>query len=75
MSLLITHGRELLRISPQNQNCIESSTNDGRSWSQRCRESFNFFDLTDVGKEILATTSRGLYASSNDGRSWSKRSD
>jgi hypothetical protein len=34
----------------------------------------DFEDLTDNGKEILATTSKGIYYSTNDGRSWFKRS-
>ncbi|MEL3901049.1 hypothetical protein [Treponema phagedenis] len=32
-----------------------------------------FQDLTDNGKEILATTEKGLFYSTNDGRSWMRR--
>jgi len=76
MSQLIKRGKELIRINPSNPNKIEYSTNDGRSWNTRYSSASNgnFFDLTDNGKEILGTTSKGLYYSTNDGRSWNKRS-
>ena len=76
MSQLIKKGKELIRINPGNANKIEYSTNDGRSWNTRYSgtSSGNFSDLTDNGKEILGTTSKGLYYSTNDGRSWNKRS-
>lgn len=76
MSQLIKRGKELIRINPGNPNKIEYSTNDGRSWNTRYSGSSNgnFSDLTDNGKEILGTTSKGLYYSASDGRSWNKRS-
>ncbi len=72
---MINRAKELIRISPGNSSKIEYSTNDGRSWSTRYSSSSqgDFSDLTDNGKEILATTSKGLYYSTNDGRSWSWR--
>ncbi|MCU0470826.1 MAG: hypothetical protein MUF58_19745 [Arcicella sp.] len=76
MSQMIKTGKELIRISPKQQNKIEYSTNDGRSWMTRYSGSStgDFQDLTENGKEILATTSKGLYYSTNGGRSWMKRS-
>ena len=76
MSQMINRGKELIRISPKDPNKLEYSTNDGRSWMTRYSGSTpgRFEDLTDNGKEILATTSKGLYYSTNDGRSWMKRS-
>ncbi len=73
---MIITGKEFIRIDPTNDNKIQYSTNDGRSWSSRYSSSScgDFHDLNDNGKELLATTSKGLYYSKNDGRSWSKRS-
>ena len=67
-------SEELIRINPSN-NTIESSGNDGRSWSPRCTNTSygTFRDLLLVGSEILAATSRGLYVSTNTGRSFSPR--
>lgn len=76
MSQMITKDNELIRINPSNINKIEYSTNSGRSWRVRYSGSSygSFQDLTDNGKEILATTSKGLYYSTTNGRSWHKRS-
>lgn len=77
MSQMINLGKELIRINPKDAQKIEYSTNDGRSWNNRYSGSSSvggFEDLTDNGKEILATTSKGLFYSTNDGRSWNKRS-
>ncbi len=65
---------ELLRINPST-NTIEVSTNEGRSWSQRCVNSSygTFRDLLVFGREILAATTRGLYVSTNAARSFSPR--
>jgi hypothetical protein len=67
--------KELIRICPSDSQKLEYSPNDGRSWMNRYKSSScgDFEDLTDNGKEILATTSKGLYYSTNDGRSWMKR--
>lgn len=72
---MITRGKELIRISPKQANKLETSSNDGRTWTVRYSGSSagDFEDLTDNGKEILATTSKGLYFSVNEGRSWLKR--
>ena len=73
MSTMINRGKELIRISPSNTTKLEYSTNSGRSWSLRYSggsATGAFSDLTDNGKEILGTTSKGLFYSTNDGRSW-----
>lgn len=76
MSQMINRGKELIRISPKQANKLEYSTNDGRTWNTRYSGSScgDFGDLTDNGKEILATTSKGLYYSINDGRTFNKKS-
>ncbi len=76
MATMLNRGSEIIRIKPSNSQHLEVSKNDGRSWSSRSTGNSygEFQDLTDNGKEILATTSKGLYVSKNDGRSWSKRS-
>jgi hypothetical protein len=72
MASMINRGKELIRISPKYASKIEYSTNEGRSWYIRYNGSFagDFAELTDNGKEILATTSKGLHYSTNEGRSW-----
>ncbi|MGB6092839.1 MAG: hypothetical protein WBF83_03670 [Moheibacter sp.] len=76
MAQMLILGKEIVRINPKNPARLEVSTNDGRSWTTRYSGTScgDFQDLTDNGKEILATTSKGLFYSRNDGRSWSKRS-
>lgn len=70
---MINRGKEMIRIDPNNKK-LQYSTNDGRSWISRGgTHPGEFHDLTDNGKEILATTSKGLYYSTNEGRSWIKR--
>ena len=74
-SQLINTGSELLRINTA-KNSIEYSSNGGRSWVTRCSNSTSyvtFISLLPYGREILACTSKGLYASQNDGRSFSPR--
>lgn len=65
---------ELLRIN-SNNNDIEVSTNEGRSWSPRCANASygTLHDLLLVGREILAATSRGIFVFSNAARSFSPR--
>ncbi len=76
MGQMINRGKEIIRISPKQQNKLEYSTNDGRTWNTRYSGSSygDFQDLTDNGKEILGQTTKGLYNSTNDGRTWNKRS-
>ena len=72
MSQMINRVKELIRISPKDDKKLEYSTNDGRSWLIRYLGSSiqgAFQELTDNGKEILATTEKGLFYSTNDGRS------
>jgi hypothetical protein len=76
MSKMISIGKEMLRIHPENPAKLEYSTNDGHNWNLRYPGSPNvgvFSDLMDNGKEILATTSKGLFYSTNDGRTWNLR--
>ena len=76
MSIMINYEKELIRISPTDFKKIEVSTNDGRTWNSRYGGSSlqgNFQDLTDNGKEILATTEKGLFVSKNTGRTWNMR--
>jgi hypothetical protein len=70
---LFSHS-ELLRINVS-QNTIESSNNDGRSWVPRCtNQSYGSYrDLLQMGREILAATSRGIFVSTNGARSFSPR--
>ena len=74
MPQLINIGQELLRINTA-KNTIEYSHNGGRSWVTRYNSTSygTFIDLLQVGNEILACTSKGLYASQNQGRSFTPR--
>lgn len=68
-------GGELLRINGA-ANIIESSSNGGRSWVTRCADSRSYGAFTDLlafGREVIAATSKGIYASSNNGRSFAPR--
>ena len=73
---MINRGKEIIHISPKQQNKLEYSTNDGRALNTRYSGSSygDFQDLTDNGKEILGQTTKGPYYSTNDGRTWNKRS-
>lgn len=76
MSQMINRGKELIRISPKDARKLEYSTNDGRTWNTRGTSSpsmGNFQDLTDNGREILATCEKGLFYSTNEGRTWNRR--
>lgn len=76
MGQMIIHQKELIRINT-GKNSIEYSTNDGRSWHHRANASSSMGSLQDLvynGKEILLTTSKGLFYSTNKGSSWHKRS-
>jgi len=76
MATMINVGEELLRISPKDSRKIEYSKTDGKSWNNRFNGSSSqgeFQDLLDNGKELLATTSKGLFYSKTEGRSWNKR--
>ena len=74
MPQLINLGNELLRINTA-KNIIEYSQTGGRSWVTRCNSTSygTFIDLLQVGRELLANTSKGLHYSRNEGRSWIKR--
>ena len=74
MAQMILHGRELIRINTQ-KNYIEYSTNDGRSWHTRYTgtPAGDFIDLIDYGPEIIACTSKGIFASTNGGGNWHSR--
>jgi len=77
MSQLLNREREIIRINPDDKEKLQYSTNAGRSWNHRFSgqsSTGKIEDLTDNGREILATTAKGLYYSTNEGRSWNKRS-
>lgn len=69
MSQMINRGKELIRINPNDRRRIQYSTNNGNSWHARGSSSSygDFEDLTDNGKELLATTLKGnvLYSTNN----------
>ena len=76
MPQMINYGGELIRISPKDNKRLEYSRNNGLTWSARCSGSSNygkFMDLMDNGKEMLATTEKGLFYSTNKGVTWSVR--
>ena len=75
MAQEINLGSELLRICPTDDNKIEYSTNNGRSWHTRYKGSSagDFYDLAVFGDEIFAVTSKGIYTSKSEGRSWYSR--
>ena len=75
MGLVINRGKELIRINPS-KNTIEYSTTNGSTWHTRHSGSSygELSDLIDNGKEILATTSKGIYYSKTNGSTWYKRS-
>lgn len=70
MPQLIQFGREMLRINPSN-NVIELSR-DGRNWTRKCSsQSYGtFYDLCDVGADIYAATSKGVFISRDGGTNW-----
>lgn len=74
MPTMINLGSEMIRINPA-KNTIESSTNSGRSWVTRSTQSSvgTFIDLLPYDNELLAATSKGIFASSNQGRFWVQR--
>ena len=55
---------------------IEISKDGGRIWRLRYEGMMygEFIDLNDAGTEIIATTTKGVYASKNEGMVWLKRS-
>jgi len=76
MAQILNRGKELIRINPKDSRKLDCSINDGRTWTGRFygnASTGSFIDLTDNGKEILATTDKGLFYSINEGRTWNKR--
>ena len=76
MPQMINYASELIRISPKDSKKLEYSKNNGLSWNPRCNGSCSygkFMDLMDNGKELLATTEKGLFYSTNKGLSWNIR--
>lgn len=76
MAQILNRGKELIRISPQDSRKLDCSINDRRTWTGRFygnASTGSFIDLTDNGKEILATTDKGLFYSINEGRTWNRR--
>lgn len=72
---MISRDKVLIRINPKKRARLEFSQNNGRVWHSRYSGGIfgDFLDLTDTGKEILATTSKGLFFSKDEGRTWHKR--
>lgn len=71
MPQIVNNGSRLIRINTA-KNTLEYSQNRGFTWVtlNNNENSFNcgtFIDLIYNGTELLACTSRGLYASKNDG--------
>jgi hypothetical protein len=76
MSTMISRGKELIRIRPDNPTQLEYSTSSGRVWSRRYNGNTStgtFIELIDNGREILASTNKGIFYSTNEGRVWSLR--
>lgn len=75
MPKMIHYGGELIRISPKDSKKLEYSKSNGLTWNLRCAGSScgKFIDLMDNGKELLATTEKGLYYSTNKGQIWNLR--
>lgn len=76
MPIMLDLGKEIIRISPKDNMKLEFSTNQGRMWMIRYPGSpavGSFIDLVDTGKELLATTNKGLFFSTNGGRMWMVR--
>lgn len=76
MAQILNRGKELIRISPQDSRKLDCSINDRRTWTGRFygnASTGSFIDLTDNGKEILATTDKGLFYSINEGRTLNRR--
>lgn len=64
-------GNELLLCSDKG---VFYSNNSGRAWYIRNSSCKNFIDITENGKELLASTDDGhLYYSNNQGRAWYRR--
>lgn len=74
MPQIITVGSELIQINSA-KNHIECSKDNGRSWTPRLTASSygTFIDLLLFGSDIIAATSKGVYASTTEGRSWTPR--
>ena len=75
MAEIISREKELIRINPTKRNKLEYSRDSGRVWLGRYTSNScgDFRDLTDSGKEILASTTKGLYFSRDEGKTWLKR--
>lgn len=75
MAEIISRKNELIRINPTKRTKLEYSRDVGRIWNGRFSNTVcgDFIDLADAGKEILATTSKGLYFSRNGGSTWLKQ--
>ena len=76
MSQVVTHNGALMRITPQQRHRIEISKDGDLIWRLRYEGMMygEFIDLNDAGTEIIATTTKGVYASKNEGMVWLKRS-
>ena len=74
MATMVSLRNELIRINFEN-NRIEYSHNDGRTWVTRCSTSSQglFRCLLEFYGDLYAITSKGIYCSKNGGSTWSSR--
>ena len=74
MSLMVTHGSEMIRYNPSTSS-IEYSNSRGLSWSMRyrCSDMGNVRALTMHKGEVILCSDQGIYFSKNFGMSWMKR--
>lgn len=73
---MIVYQKELIRINIT-KDSIKYSSNGGRSWHNRANASSvlgSLQDLIENDKELLLTTTKGLFYSTDKGASWHKRS-
>ena len=76
MGIMLNLGKELLRISSKDSKILESSINNGLTWTRKTSANNytgTFKDLNSNGKEILGTTDKGLFSSPNNGLTWTRK--
>ena len=77
MPEVIKKGKELIRICPTNTLKIEFSIDAGETWKIRYMGNPTspgaFLDLEEGGKDLVATSEKGIFTSKNKGKSWLKK--
>ncbi len=68
----INYQGVLIRINSDDNNIVESSKDNGKSWDVAYKEDTfkDFSDLRIDGLRVYATSNRGSVWSSNFGNSW-----